>query len=299
MCQHLATAAITEGSTGTVFGYNYAVDNYYVSVSGNAADWQQEDAYHHQAGDNLNLWEGQIGSGFTADDIHGPSFMLTAFRNRWSGRDPAITLGLLKTQQTIGVSLFSFNRYLNLIGNVLGTAGYHTIYTWSPSSTSDPGSASSGDRSIFMTGFSGGEGTLASGLPNDMLVLPTLMRWGNYDTVNGTVRFVSAEVASGISPYGNAVPASQTLPASFYLSSKPSWWGSMPWPAIGPDVTGGNIANVGGHAYLTPSANCYVNVLGGLTDGTTGILNFNASKCYGSALSSQPVPPTGLSAVIN
>jgi hypothetical protein len=298
--QHLATATITEGSAGSVFGYNYAADDYYIAVGGNAADWQQEDAYHHQAGDNFILWEGQIGSGFTADDIHGSSFMLTAFRNRWSGRDPAITLGIPKTQQTIAASLLAYNRYLNLIGNVLGTAGYHTNYTWTPSSASDPGNASSGDKSIFTVGFSGGEGTLFSGVPNDMLLLSTVMRWGNYDTVNGAVRFVSAEVPSGISNYHNAVPSSPTLPASLYLSSQPSWWGSMPWPGIGPDVTGGNVANVGGHVYLTPAANCYLNILGGLTNGTTGALTFNANNCYGSsAQSNGPVPPTGLNAVIH
>jgi len=74
----------------------------------------------------------------------------------------------------------------------------------------------------------------------------------------------------------------------------------MPWPGIGPDVTGGNVANVGGHVYLTPAANCYLNILGGLTNGTTGALTFNANNCYGSsAQSNGPVPPTGLNAVIH
>jgi hypothetical protein len=73
----------------------------------------------------------------------------------------------------------------------------------------------------------------------------------------------------------------------------------MPWPAIGPDVTGGNVSNVGGHVYLTPAANCYLNVLGGLINGSTGILTFNANNCYGSAQSSLPIPPTGLSAIVN
>src|SRR5204863_2832732 len=30
----------------------------------------------------------------------------------------------------------------------------------------------------------------------------------------------------------------QTLPASFYLNSKPAFLGSTPWPPIGPDVAG-------------------------------------------------------------
>ena len=76
-----------EGAVGAVFGYNYAVDNFYNNGS---PGWQQQDAYHHSVGDYYNLWEGQIGSGFTADDIHGTSWMLTLFRNRFSGRDPAL-----------------------------------------------------------------------------------------------------------------------------------------------------------------------------------------------------------------
>ncbi len=56
----------------------------------------------------------------------------------------------------------------------------------------------------------------------------------------------------------------------------------MPWPAVGPDVTGGNVANVGGHVYHNPAANCYLNILGGHTDGSSGVLSFDASNCYSS-----------------
>ena len=294
--QHIAVPTITEGSSGTVSGYNYAVDNFY---NNGAPGWQQEDAYHHQAGDHLNLWEGQIGQGFAADDVHGSSFMLTAFRNRVNGRDPSLATGQPKTQQTIAVSLVAFNRYLNVIGNVLGTVGYHTNYEAAASSTSDPGSASTGNLSVYVLGYSASQGTLDSSIPNDPMVKATLMRWGNYDTVTNGVRFASGEVPTSAPSYPNPVPSSQTLPASFYLASKPSWWGTMPWPAIGPDVTGGNVPNVGGHAYLTPSANCYLNVLGGRTDGTTSLLTFNADNCYGSGAVTAPAPPTNLTVVVH
>jgi hypothetical protein len=120
----------------------------------------------------------------------------------------------------------------------------------------------------------------------------TLFRWGNYDTVNNAVRFVNSEVPSGLSLYANPVPASQTLPASFYLSAKPGWWGTMPWPAIGPDVTGGDIPGVAGHAYKIPAQVCYMN-MGGLADGTGPILSFNASACY-SGNHTAPSGPTNL-----
>jgi hypothetical protein len=126
------------------------------------------------------------------------------------------------------------------------------------------------------------------------------MRWGNYDTATNTVRWVSSEVPSALSPYGNAVPASQTLPASFYLSVKPSWFGSIAWPAIGPEVTGGNISGAGGHANMNPAMACYVNVMGGSANGTGNVLTFNASSCYASSsgITVTVAAPTNLTYVI-
>lgn len=100
------------------------------------------------------------------------------------------------------------------------------------------------------------------------------------------VSWDSAEVPSMLNPYGNTVPSSPPkLPPSFYLTAKPSWWvlpsgTTATFPGIGPDVTGGNIPNVGGHAYLRPAANCYLNVMGGTTDGSSGVLTFDPSSCY-------------------
>ncbi len=55
----------------------------------------------------------------------------------------------------------------------------------------------------------------------------------------------------------------------------------MPWPSVGPEVSGGDIAGVGGHVYHNPAGNCYLNVMGGKVDGTSGVLSFNANACYG------------------
>jgi hypothetical protein len=93
------------------------------------------------------------------------------------------------------------------------------------------------------------------------------MLWGNWDYVTGANQFNSSEVPSAFSDstgspsiYANPLPSSHTLPCSFYLAScaAPSWWstlwGTPPFPAIGPDVTGGNVPNTGGHANLIPAA---------------------------------------------
>ena len=59
------------------------------------------------------------------------------------------------------------------------------------------------------------------------------MRWGNWDVVTQGSRFMASEVPSGITTFANPVPSGQTLPASFFLNSKPDFWAaSKPWPGI-------------------------------------------------------------------
>jgi hypothetical protein len=306
ICQHISTCTITEGASGTVFAYNYSVDNYY-NGGGSAPQWQQEDQYHHSVGDNYQLFEGNEGIGHTDDDIHGSSFMTTSFRVFVNGRDPAMTNGLPKVQQTSAMSLMAYSREMNIIGSVLGTAGYHTNYQSIPTSSSDCGSGLA-NVSVFVLGYSGDQGTCFSAgfsIPDDANVAATLMRWGNYDVVHAAVQWNAAEVPSGLSVDSNPVPSSQTLPKSFYLpnggSTAPPFWGSMPWPAIGPDVTGGTVAGTGGHVYPNPAAACYQSVMGGRTDGSSGVLTFEASNCYSTGVSQgpAPAPPTNLTAIPN
>jgi len=38
-------------------------------------------------------------------------------------------------------------------------------------------------------------------------------------------------------PASMSVPADHNLPASLYLSAKPTWFGSLNFPAIGPDIS--------------------------------------------------------------
>jgi hypothetical protein len=283
--QHMAFPMMNEGCMGCVQGYNYAVDDYYTGTpQGSSPEWQQASSYQHSVGDAFVLWEGNQGIGMTSDDVHGTSNFGTAFRNYWIGRDTAG--GGVKTSQTNAVILNAFNRYYNIIGNVLGTPGYHNAY-----STNAPNNSANCNSSIYALGWGGNCGN--GSVPNDTLVASTLMRWGNYDTVNAANRFISGEVPSGISPFPNPVPANNNLPASFYLPAEPTWWGTVSWPPIGPDVTGGT--GPGGHAYLIPAAACYLNVMGGKTDGSSGVLTFNADTCYSGADGVQA--PTGLVAV--
>jgi hypothetical protein len=247
---HIAVPLQTNTGSGSVFGYNYSFDDYY-NVS---PTWMQASSYLHGAGTGMVLHEGNEGTGFDGDDVHGSHNFATAFRNYYIGWEPG------KDEQTNPVKLYALNRYMNFVGNVLGKSGYHNRYEWN---VAGPGE----DTSIFALGAD------TINIAADPLVAQTLLRWGNYDTVTGTARFSATEVPSSLTAFANPVPVNRNLPASLYLRNKPSWWGSVRWPAIGPDVNNG--FGPGGHVYKNPAHLCYDS-----TPQVDGILSFNPANCY-------------------
>jgi hypothetical protein len=291
--QQISAPFMAGPTEASVFAYNYALNDPSGATSiMSAMTWSTHDV------NQFSLFEGNVGPGGRSDSTFANGDFATYYRNRFLGADFAD--GTRKTGYTYTIGLEFWNRYYNLIGNVLGTPGYHNTYESSPNTCGS--NCNNTDTSIYIFGFAGAG---AQSCPNpaycppDNMVATSVMRWGNYDSVNAAVRFVNSEVPSGISPYGNAIPASHGLPASFYLPAKPSWWvfpsgnSNTPWPAIGPDVSGGS--GPGGYAYPNPAQNCYMNVMGGPAQGTGGALNFNAARCYTNQ--SLPAPPTNLTAV--
>ena len=237
--QHIVSPMITNGSgPGCVWAYNYAFDDFYSA----SRSWFMPSLALHSAGTDMLLYEGNDCTGIVGDYIHGTHNLTTIFRNQLIGWD----VGMVK--QTVPVQLYTFSRYFNFVGNVLGKPGYHTHYEDLPPEGTD------GEHSVYLLGWSGnGGGT--SVLRNDPLTAATAMRWGNYDTATQSVRWEASEVPSGLGALANPLPATHALPASFYLRGKPSWWGTMPWPAVGPDVTGGTDPT--GHVYANPAEACY------------------------------------------
>ena len=269
--QQVTTPIQVNGSaSGNVYGYNFTIDNVYNTSPG----WMIAGCSLHAAGVDNVLFEGNEMNACIWDNIHGNHNFTTTFRNQFIGWETT------KTTQTNAFQIYAAVRYSNIIGNVLGKSGYHTQYQDLASSGTNP------NASVYVLGWSGNTGTTGC-CSNDTLVASTMMRWGNYDTVNAAVQWNSGEVPSGISPYPNPVPATHNLPLSFYLSGKPSWFGSIPYPPVGPDVSGGNISGVGGYAYENPAQSCYLNTMGGPADGSGSVLAFNPSTCYSSA------PPVG------
>jgi hypothetical protein len=299
--QQISGPLVASGTcSGCVWAYNFDIDD--VFNSGGSYTWQQQGEFPHSVGDDHILLEGNQGVGLYSDNFHGTHHFMTAFRNNFDGFQP--NNGTTTVSGIGPLLLNAFSRFYNIVGNVLGTTAFS--YAYQCTITSCPAS----NAAIYEIG-------IGDEVPNDTNTQRTLMRWGNYDTATATVHWCgnssnaawattcssTSEIPSTIANYANSVPASTVLPASFYLSAEPTWWpSSKPWPPIGPDVSGGNMSGLGGHAYTIPAADCYANVMKGSANGTGPLLSFNASTCYGTSSVTTtpptlPSPPTSLSAV--
>jgi hypothetical protein len=280
--QHVTAPQMLQLGVGNVEAYNFSINDF----ENASADFLYGSATDHNEGNEYDLFEGNDGSMFGADLFHGTGGMNTLFRNRFTGWEKG------KLNNLIPIRLDAYKRYCNIVGNVLGTRGV-TVNYQTP--------APYGSGTVYALGGGNSNGTVT--IPADLRVLATTLRWGNYDVVSDSGRWEASEVPSAIAKYANPVPANRTLPASFFLSAKPAWWpAGIAWPPIGPDVTGGVLAGLAGHAHQIPACNCYANVMKGPADGSGSVLGFNAFACYGSnnaVISAVPIVNNGCFKVQN
>jgi hypothetical protein len=192
------------GGSGNVFGYNYSKDS-----QGNVGDhWLFADAGTHGVHPYMNLFEGNVIVQLDFDGHFGSGSHNTAFRN-WIERrstPPEDTI----TDALFAVVLGAKNRYHNIVGNVLCYPGCTGVYQ-APAFVK---------AEIWHLGYL----CASSQSPIDPDVEKTLLRHGNFDYVTNETKW-------------DAAIADRTLPASYYLASRPSFFGSLPWPAIGPDLS--------------------------------------------------------------
>lgn len=250
-------------TVGSVISYNIGRLTWYNSFA------------DHDKGAQFYLLEGNDITGFTGDVTHGTGNFGTLFRNRLEGANTGVT------GDTV-IWLMPYRRFYNLIGNVLGNAnnvGYESSAV----------NNNFGDVVFYM----GGSDTtttlgMSHSIPStDSRVKDTLLRWGNWDYVSNVVSWNNNEVPSTITSFSNSIPASQTLPNSFYQASKPEFWGTTygtpAWPPIGPDVVNGDIANLDGLAYKIPARLVYENMPVDSEYTTQGIGVFNATNYFEAA----------------
>jgi hypothetical protein len=312
--------------SGSVIGYNFSINQETSSLYS-----LQTSYYSHNAGNEMNLWEGNDFLGIWTDDAWGSSAQGTVFRNALSGwQGGGYSTGFIPLQ------IRTWVRGFNVVGNVLGQSGVQKQYQANAISSSGGSGGTNAGASIYEIGWADTSGYGSCGSPScDPLAVSTLMRWGNYDTVNAGTQWNAAEASPAAVPYLKAnysssyfSSLSHTLPASLYYNSTPSWWPSgKAWPPVGPDVSAGNVGTCSGtytgaqatassqcaggtlnsawasHVTSIPAQDCYLNVMHGPPDGSGGALSFDASTCYGSSSSggsggTQPASPTGLTGTV-
>lgn len=313
------------GVEGNVFAYNYLVNAFESNGDLWGSAWDG-----HDDGTSYNLWEGNMAPQMFQDGTHGGKLAETHFRNLYTGWEscsngncsPSATQ---KTANVDAVTLNAYNRYNNIVGNILGTPGINYssgggAYVFTNASQYWAGT---GYGHIWNIGS--GNGGTSPPIPIDPLTISTAMWYDNWDAANNAIMACTAantpvaactadQRGAAASAYPGLSSPSTTLPASFYYTSRPSWYsGSIAFPAIGPDVTGGNVGECGGtpntagqyamtpafsasqcagqgltaawasHVNAIPAMQCFLNA-GGLADGTGGPISFDRATCYGGTV---------------
>ncbi len=188
---------------GNVVGYNYA-DNSWATPP----EWQEVNIDCHCSFPHMELMEGNYAPHMGATTTHGNAGYLSYFRNCASSQFAAPAVVGSSAEQTGNVTALQFDGGdvgMNVIGNVLGSAGVSETYE----------AYDSGPISIYELG--------ANGDGSDDVAATSLYRHGNFDFVNDETQWVDE--------------MSRELPASFYYSSQPAWWpDDMSWPWVGPDL---------------------------------------------------------------
>jgi hypothetical protein len=256
----------TGSDEGVVIAYNSSRD---VITS-----YYQPSDFQHQAGSAFILNEGNEMGQILDDDTWGTHTMNTFFRNDLPCADTAYDIS---GTMAGGILMASFARFDNAIGNAIGGPRC-TNYQSTPSDYIDN----------YIFSFGSGNDPLA--LSTSMRwgnydTVTDAVRWcgdssdPGWSTTCSSTPEVPASLPSPNASFSNPVPSTTTLPASFFMNvtAHPSggtglsWWQvckswtsfptscattqTPPFPAAGPDVTGG--PNIKGYAYDIPAALAY------------------------------------------
>lgn len=201
------------GSCYNVFAYNFETD-------GQSDSGQNPGMSGHGTTGYMTLFEGNwCMDKFLGDYTHGAGCYYTVFRNRIDGKNPAQSM-----DQTV-ISNERYNRKVNIVGNLLGHPGYHTVYMVAPSGGGYAGSQTScSDSAIYKMGFWANIGCDAPEMDSYSAMDPVIAV--NYDVVTSTNNGV---VLGGFQ--------TSDLVNSYFLAGKPLYFGSLNWPPYSPSMT--------------------------------------------------------------
>jgi hypothetical protein len=216
------------GGVGNVIAYNYAIDAYYTDppTSPDAGKMPSDISTNHSPHSQYNLVEGNVMGRFGSDAYHGSGSHTVLLRNLATG-----TSSWTGVTNRLAVQIDRRNLYYSLVGNVLGVQGEPAMHQYAEESGWD-------GTAIYRLGFpdmgnDGYDGTFpptelthGDGGPRDLYVdrttteIGTTFIEGNWDSAQGDQDFSDAPAA---------------IPASYFLSEKPAWFGSLAWPPIDPE----------------------------------------------------------------
>ncbi len=222
---------------GNVIAYNYMDDAYGANYPNmpeaglNAA---------HCTTPHMELLEGNYSPNYKGDSYWGNSIYITVFRNHLSGiraaRPPLNTYKhgvypYMDLQGRTAVDVQAHSDYTNFVGNVLGFQGQsllrynHDGYSYTQNAWSYEelgGFPKNGEVTLWSIGSQ-----QAGGWTWVATTYQTQLRQGNWDWVTRSQRWhgIGGAVGSG---------TPRVIPDSLYLTARPAFFGSNPWPWVIP-----------------------------------------------------------------
>jgi hypothetical protein len=181
--------------------------------------WFQEMSIDvHCAFPYMELVEGNYAPHMGGASTWGNAGYITYFRNQATSVFRTIALtGPNAPSNQAAIELDARMKGMNVVGNVLGAPGL----SGARYETKDASTCMTFVPFVYRLNYDGAAGYCTFPTPADTQASDTLLRHGNYDYVNGAVQW-------------SPTVTGQTLPASLYLTSKPAFFGSSPWPWVDP-----------------------------------------------------------------
>jgi hypothetical protein len=226
---------------GNVIAYNYMQDGYgagYPTLPEVGLNASHMATSHHE------LFEGNEAHNFSSDTTWGNTIYVTVLRNHLTGLRIAHA-GLLASLSDQGnrraIDIADGDSWFSFVGNVLGCSAANTCAhagdltcNCASLNVSMPGG---------MTGQTSWQYEASMDNPTDARMWQlmyadapaqaTLLRLGNFDWVTQTQKWPGL---GGIGTADNPPSPLPTIPSSFYLTSKPPFMGSNPWPWVDPST---------------------------------------------------------------
>ncbi|MFZ0825993.1 MAG: glycosyl hydrolase family 28-related protein [Verrucomicrobiia bacterium] len=201
------------GSSGNVVIYNYQTN---ALANPAAPTFQGHTGGAHSAHPMMNLFEGNITYRPAFDFYWGSSSHQTVARNWFRGPMP------YAAQMGCAILIDQAVSYYNVVGNVLGSPGINSNPNWTTRYSTRVSPQSMAYDHVYATiRFGYWSDSDVGGGNNANTQWANTIVAGNYDYVTGAQAWINPTTA-------------QAIPASYYYSSKPAYFGSLAWPPIDP-----------------------------------------------------------------